>query len=109
MPSKTKRVAHCVIYFPSLRLVEGEINFLINILIRFRKVNCGWHIPNDFKSIEETFLDVFSRSKTDLLKKGKNGRLWMKKDFSWNEIAKKMIVSYEWLLSNKNKPDWIHL
>ena len=73
------------------------------------KVNCGWHIPNDFKSIEETFLDVFSRSKTDLLKKGKNGRLWMKKDFSWNEIAKKMIVSYEWLLSNKNKPDWIHL
>lgn len=71
--------------------------------------NCGWHIPNDFKSIEKTFLEVFSKSKIDLFNKGKNGRLWMKESYSWGEVAKKMILSYEWLLSNKNKPDWIHL
>ncbi len=73
------------------------------------KMDCGWHIPNNSKSIESTLLEVFSMSKTDLFNKGKNGRFWMKRNYSWDQVAKKMIFSYEWLLSKKNKPDWIHL
>ena len=73
------------------------------------KIKCGWHIPNDFKNIEKVFFEAFSKSKNDLFNKGKNGRLWMKKDYSWNQVGKKMIYSYEWLMFKKKKPDWIYL
>jgi len=73
------------------------------------EVDCGWHIPNDSISIEKTFLKVFKMSKIELLQKGKNGRLWMRKEYSWEEVATKMLLSYEWLISKKNKPNWIYL
>lgn len=71
--------------------------------------NCGWHIENDPYTLENTFIKIFKMSKSDLLDKGKKGRLWMKKEYSWQQVAKKMIQSYEWLISKKNKPDWVRL
>lgn len=70
---------------------------------------CGWHISNDPETIEKTFLEAFKMSKSELFDKGKKGRLWMKKEYSWEHIANKMIKSYQWLISKKNKPEWVHL
>ena len=72
------------------------------------EIKCGWHIPNDKISIKKTFLKVFKMSKNNLSDKGIKGRLWMKKEYSWKQVAKKMLLSYEWLISQKNKPKWIH-
>lgn len=72
------------------------------------KMQCGWHIPNDTASIEKTFLKVFKMSKSNLIERGIRGRKWMEKDYSWKQVAKKMLLSYQWLISQKNKPKWIH-
>ena len=73
------------------------------------KKNCGWHIPNDPETIKNIFLEVLKMSKSELFDKGKNGRLWMKKEYSWEQVANKMITSYQWLVSKKNKPKWLYL
>ena len=73
------------------------------------EIKCGWHIPNDTTNIEKTFLEVFKMSKDSLNEKGMKGRLWMEKDYSWKHIAEKMLLSYEWLISKKNKPEWIDI
>ncbi len=73
------------------------------------KIKCGWHIPNDTISIKNNFLKVFKMSKNSLNKKGMNGRLWMEKDYGWKQVAKKMLLSYEWLISKKSKPKWINI
>ena len=70
------------------------------------KMQCGWHIPNDTASIEKTFLKVFKMSKSNLIERGIRGRKWMEKDYSWKQVAKKMLLSYQWLISQKNKPKW---
>lgn len=72
-------------------------------------IKCGWHIPNDTINIKKTFLKVFKMSKNSLNIKGMNGRLWVEKDYSWKQVAKKMLLSYEWLISKKNKPKWINI
>lgn len=52
-----------------------------------------------------------SRPMDELARMGQNGREWMKRDFSWDEIANRTIRSYEWLLSPDQieKPDWIYI
>jgi len=76
---------------------------------RVKEIGCGWHIHNDSKNLEKTFLKVFKMSKEDLFIKGQLGRTWMQKEYSWGKIGKKMLLTYEWLISKSNKPKWINL
>ena len=39
---------------------------------------------------------------------GTRGREWMKRDFDWKAIGRKMKAAYEWLLHGGNKPEWVH-
>ena len=73
------------------------------------KKKCGWSIPNDSKNIEKTLNKALRMSKRELFHMGHKGRLWMKKEYSWDQLAYKMILSYQWLISKKNKPSWIYL
>lgn len=70
----------------------------------------GWWIDINTDAIEECLNCALSKTDEDLKKMGVNGRKWMESDFSWKEIAKKMEITYDWIISGKNPenaPEWI--
>lgn len=73
--------------------------------------NCGQWINLSVDNLTRALEDMMSRPLDELARMGKNGREWMKRDFSWDEIARKTIRSYEWLLTPDRieKPDWIYI
>ena len=40
---------------------------------------------------------------------GAKGREWMKRDFDWNAIGRKMKIAYEWLLGAAERPEWVRI
>ena len=52
---------------------------------------------------------MMSRPIDERSRMGENGREWIKRDFTWDEIAKKTIRTYEWVLSPEHveKPEWV--
>lgn len=71
--------------------------------------DCGLWIDLSVDNLTCALEDMMSRPMEELTRMGQNGREWMKRDFSWDEIATKTIRSYEWLLdpANVEKPRWI--
>ena len=72
--------------------------------------DCGLWIELSVDNLTRALEDMMSRPLDELSRMGENGREWMKRDFSWDEIARKTIKAYEWLLSSEHveKPDWIY-
>ena len=73
--------------------------------------DCGLWIDLSVENLTKALEDMMSRPMDELVRMGQNGRRWVERDFSWDEIARKTIRSYEWLLSSKDveKPDWIYI
>ena len=71
------------------------------------KEDCGWWIDVGVEPLIECLNVALAESPESLMKKGKRGREWMKRDFSWDEIGRKMIASYEWMLKGGATPEWI--
>lgn len=71
--------------------------------------DCGLWIELSVDNLTQALENMMSRPMEELTRMGRNGREWMKRDFSWDEIASKTIKSYEWLLDpdNAEKPEWI--
>lgn len=71
--------------------------------------DCGLWIELSVDNLTHALEDMMSRPMDELARMGENGREWMKRDFAWDEIAKKTIRTYEWLLSPKHveKPEWV--
>jgi|APSaa5957512535_1039671.scaffolds.fasta_scaffold33450_2 glycosyltransferase involved in cell wall biosynthesis len=69
--------------------------------------DAGWWIDQGEKELVLTLYKALSKSKSDLNIMGKKGREWMKEDFAWSSIAKKMSESYRWLIDGGKKPEWI--
>ena len=70
---------------------------------------CGWSTDNDVVSLVKTLNIAMSNSKSNLSSMGLNGRDWMKEDFGWDLVAKKMDASYRWLIDGGECPNWIKL
>ncbi len=68
------------------------------------KNNAGWWIELNEEKFAETFNYVFALSDEEIKNIGLNGRSWMKKDFSWDNLAIKYINIYKWLLSGQTSP-----
>ena len=75
------------------------------------KNNAGWWIELDEKKFAKTFENALSLSDQEIKKIGLNGRSWMKRDFSWDNLALKYIDIYKWLLSGQTSPlpDNVHM
>lgn len=73
--------------------------------------DCGLWIDLSVENLTKALEEMMSRPMDELARMGQNGREWMKRDFSWDEIANRTIRSYEWLLSPDQieKPDWIYI
>lgn len=73
--------------------------------------DCGLWIDLSVENLTRALEDMMSRPLDELARMGQNGRRWMQRDFSWDEIAQKTIQSYQWLLDPENvaKPEFIYL
>ena len=68
---------------------------------------CGWWIPIGVEPLSSQLRESLSMDGSALLAMGERGREWMKRDFDWNAIGRKMRIAYEWLRGNGDKPEWV--
>jgi len=71
------------------------------------KKKCGWWIDIGVEPLTECLQEALTKSSEELFEMGTRGRQWMKHDFSWGSVGKKMKLTYEWLLGKTDKPVWI--
>jgi hypothetical protein len=57
--------------------------------------------------VAEGLKSTLRLSPEELNSMGAAGRLLVKQNFSWKEVAKKMNVIYEWILSKKETPSYL--
>jgi glycosyltransferase involved in cell wall biosynthesis len=69
--------------------------------------DAGWWIDIGIEPLKISLKEVMHLSETERAQKGVNGREWMKRDFSWDKIAKDMIKTYQWLINNSEKPNFV--
>lgn len=68
---------------------------------------CGWWVPTEEAALESAMREAMSLNDATRREMGARGREWMKRDFDWNAIGRKMKVAYEWLLNGGDKPEWV--
>ncbi len=76
---------------------------------RLEEKDCGWWINIGVDALTAQLEESLNRSPMDLEMMGITGKEWMSAEFSWDEIAKKMIESYKWLCNGGEKPDFVYL
>ena len=68
---------------------------------------CGWWIDTGADPLTEALKKALSETPDQLRVRGRKGREWMKKDFSWESIGQKMFMTYKWLLEGGERPPWV--
>jgi glycosyltransferase involved in cell wall biosynthesis len=74
-----------------------------------RSHNCGWYIEPNQDALRETLREALGRPLPALHEMGRNGHAWMQQDYSWGHIATMMHQTYEWLLQDAPRPDWVQM
>lgn len=65
---------------------------------------CGWWVNNEVSSLTQA-LDTAMRLPSEQRRyMGSEGRDWMRLDFGWESVAKKMEAAYSWVLGKSSKP-----
>ena len=68
---------------------------------------CGWYIDTGYEPLLDCLNKAMKISSNNLSTMGHNGREWMTKEYSWDGISEKMILSYKWLHGSSKQYDWI--
>jgi glycosyltransferase involved in cell wall biosynthesis len=68
---------------------------------------CGWWIRLSEASLYETLHGAMSMEAQDLKRMGERGREWMRRDFSWEEVGRRMALTYAWILGLQPRPGWV--
>jgi len=68
---------------------------------------CGWTVGPDEQNLHSCLQDAMSCATETLSHMGEAGRQWMIEDFSWDEIARRTISVYQWLLGYEGRPDFV--
>jgi glycosyltransferase involved in cell wall biosynthesis len=70
---------------------------------------CGWCVEATVENLAAAIREALSFSKTELAEMGAQGRQWMRRDFSWAQLAAQMIEVCEWTLSGGAAPSCVVL
>lgn len=73
------------------------------------KTKASYRIENEPGKMSKGLTEFLSLSDKDIFRYGENGYSLALGAFSWDAIGKKLISLYDWLLTGKNKPDFIYL
>lgn len=68
---------------------------------------CGWWIDIGIEPLTKALTKAMALDDAARREMGARGREWMKRDFDWNAIGRKMKAAYEWLLNGGDKPEWV--
>lgn len=72
------------------------------------KLNCGWYIKPNTEDIYNALSSATSLSKEELIKKGEIGNIWIRNNYSIDEIIEKYEKMYSWLSGKSNMPNFIY-
>lgn len=69
---------------------------------------CGWWIDLSPEALEATLGAAMATPQAELHAMGARGRVWMARDFGWDDVARRMREVYAWLARGGPKPDCVH-
>jgi len=69
--------------------------------------NCGWWVDNDVNTIAKTLREAIALPEETYSQMGINGRELMKNNYSIEIVAGKMLLLYEWILEQGEKPEFV--
>lgn len=72
------------------------------------KRKCGWYVEPTVEGIVSGLREAMASTSAELMAMGNRGRVWMQSSFSWEDIGRRMLNSYDWLLSGKNSGENEH-
>lgn len=72
-----------------------------------QKRNAGWCIELGEAPLTTCLQSAMNCPPETLSTMGARARAWMQSDFSWQEVAKKTLQTYDWLAGEIDRPDWI--
>jgi glycosyltransferase involved in cell wall biosynthesis len=70
-------------------------------------LGAGWWIDIGVDPLVACLEVALSKPRDILKAMGIRGREWIRIEFSWTEVTRKMIETYQWILRGGSKPDWI--
>lgn len=68
---------------------------------------CGWWIDHGVDTLEAALRQALAIAPAERLAMGMRGRDWMRREFGWDAIARRMAATYAWCLGNGERPEWI--
>lgn len=71
------------------------------------KHGAGWWIDIGLDALINCLEEAMGFSQANLSKMGLRGQNWMEAEYSWNQVGKQMMETYQWILHGGNKPDFI--
>jgi glycosyltransferase involved in cell wall biosynthesis len=77
--------------------------------IGIRDHGCGWYVDPTADALESALREALLLEPAELAKMGQSGREWMVRDFAWSMVAKKMEMTYRWLIAGGAPPDFVRL
>lgn len=69
---------------------------------------CGWWSDNSPDTISNVILEMFSKSDTQLLEMGKNGRKLVLQNYEQHKVTNMMADLYRWILGESPKPIFVY-
>jgi glycosyltransferase involved in cell wall biosynthesis len=69
---------------------------------------CGWWINTGTAPLIEALRHAMSLSEDERRAMGARGRALVETNYSWDQIAGRMIAVYEWLLGRRSRPDCVY-
>ncbi len=71
--------------------------------------SAGWWIDNGVDPLIAALELAMATTPNELIRRGANGREWMIRDFSWDNLGKQMDRTYRWLIEGGAHPPWVRL
>lgn len=69
---------------------------------------CGYWVDIEQTEIKKALQQMVNLSENELISYSKNAKELVREKYLWDEISKKTIEMYKWLISNENKPNFIY-
>ncbi len=70
--------------------------------------NAAIRISDNIESVRDGIVELCMMSDEERLSMGNRGYKLVKEHFTWDASARKMIELYEWLITKKNKPEFVY-
>lgn len=74
---------------------------------RLDRKGCGWWVEGDPETFAKTLRAAMSLSDAERQQMGQAGRVWMEREFSWENIAREMLEAYQWCLGGGSVPSHV--